>query len=249
MRADEATVAATYKDIQQTLGGVPSFVNVFAKAVLPGAWQETKALMFCDNTALPPKMKSLISLAVAAQIPCTYCIWSDTQDARRAGAADEEIREAVAIAALTRHSSTIFNGMQVDFETFKKETGRRRAGRRSREVTRRASRAPRQTHCNRRFIMPIVFGKPANSVAEIVTALKTHGDKVRGVYRSRYLYDRASGNPYGAPSLERPAALERGAGEPRLSVGADLRRRGDLRRLGLPDARRARRHPARPGRA
>ena len=29
----------------------------------------------------------------------------------------------MAIAALTRHSSTIFNGMQVDFETFKKELG------------------------------------------------------------------------------------------------------------------------------
>ena len=102
---------------------MPPFVNVFAKAALPGAWMEVKALSFSDNTALPPKMKALISLAVAAQIPCTYCIWSDTQDARRAGAPDEEIREAVAIAALTRHSSTIFNGMQVDFETFKKELG------------------------------------------------------------------------------------------------------------------------------
>ena len=122
-RADDATIAATYKDIEQTLGGVPSFVKLFAKAALPGAWQETKALTFSDETALPPKVKALISLAVAAQIPCTYCIWSDTQDAKRAGATDEEIREAVAIAALTRHSSTIFNGMQVDFETFKKELG------------------------------------------------------------------------------------------------------------------------------
>jgi hypothetical protein len=29
----------------------------------------------------------------------------------------------VAMAALTRHWSTVFNGMQVDFETFKKELG------------------------------------------------------------------------------------------------------------------------------
>ena len=55
--------------------------------------------------------------------------------------------------------------------------------------------------------MPIVFGEPANSVAEIVTALKKHGDRVRGAYRSRYRYDRGGGNPYAAPSLERPAAL------------------------------------------
>ncbi|MFD2057869.1 carboxymuconolactone decarboxylase family protein [Mesorhizobium calcicola] len=114
---------ATIKDIQSTMGGVPSFVKQFPKAGLPGAWAEVKAIELSDKTALPPKVKSLISLAVAAQIPCNYCIWSDTQDAKRAGATDEEIQEAVAMAALTRHWSTIFNGMQVDFETFKKEMG------------------------------------------------------------------------------------------------------------------------------
>ncbi|BCG81278.1 carboxymuconolactone decarboxylase family protein [Mesorhizobium sp. 113-3-3] len=114
---------ATLKDIQATMGGVPSFVKQFPKAGLPGAWAEVKAIELNDKTALPPKVKSLISLAVAAQIPCNYCIWSDTQDAKRAGATDEEIQEAVAMAALTRHWSTIFNGMQVDFDTFKKEMG------------------------------------------------------------------------------------------------------------------------------
>jgi AhpD family alkylhydroperoxidase len=122
-RADDAAVAATFKDIEQTRGGAPSFVKSFSKAALPGLWQETKALTFSDNTALPRKVKALISLAVAAQIPCSYCIWSDTRDARSAGASDEEIREAVAVAGLTRQISTIFNGMQIDFETFKKELG------------------------------------------------------------------------------------------------------------------------------
>ena len=114
---------ATIKDIQSTMGGVPSFVKQFPKAGLPGAWAEVKAIELSDKTALPPKVKSLIALAVAAQIPCTYCVWSDTQDAKRAGATDEEIQEAVAMAALTLHWRTIFNGMHVDFETFKKEMG------------------------------------------------------------------------------------------------------------------------------
>jgi AhpD family alkylhydroperoxidase len=114
---------ATIKDMQATMGGVPSFVKQFPKAGLPGAWAEVKAIQLSDKTALPPKVKALISLAVAAQIPCTYCIWSDTQDAKRAGATDEEIQEAVAVSALTRHWSTVFNGMQVDFDTFKKEMG------------------------------------------------------------------------------------------------------------------------------
>ena len=120
-RADDYDAAV--KDIQATMGGVPSFVKQFPKAGLPGAWAEVKAIELSDKTALPPKVKSLISLAVAAQIPCSYCIWSDTENAKRAGATDEEIQEAVAMAALTRHWSTVFNGMQVDFDQFKKEMG------------------------------------------------------------------------------------------------------------------------------
>ena len=116
-------VEATYKDIEQTLGKVPGFVRLVPKAALPGAWSEVKALEFSFDTALSPKVKALISLAVSAQIPCHYCIWEDTQSARQAGATDQEIQEAVTLSALTRHWSTIFNGMQIDFETFKKDLG------------------------------------------------------------------------------------------------------------------------------
>ena len=41
----------------------------------------------------------------------------------RFGASDQEIQEAVAMSALTRHWNTMLNGMQVDFDTFKKEMG------------------------------------------------------------------------------------------------------------------------------
>jgi AhpD family alkylhydroperoxidase len=121
--AGQAEVDATYKDIEQTLDKVPSFLRRVPKAALPGAWAEVKALQFSNETVLPPKVKALISLAVSAQIPCRHCIWEDTESAKRAGATQEEIGEAVAIAALTRHWSTIFNGLQVDFETFKKDLG------------------------------------------------------------------------------------------------------------------------------
>jgi AhpD family alkylhydroperoxidase len=123
--AEDATASAeaAYKDMEQTVGGVPSFMKMFPKAGVAGAWAEVKAIEFSKDTALSPKEKSLISLAVAAQIPCEYCIWADTKAAREAGATDEEIAEAVTMAALTRHWSTIFNGFQVDFETFKKEMG------------------------------------------------------------------------------------------------------------------------------
>lgn len=119
-RADDAAVAATLKDIEQTMGGVPTFVRQVAPAALPGAWAELKAVEFSE-TAIPMKYKALISIAVAAQIPCQYCVWLDTQSARAAGATDAEIQEAVAIAGIDRHWSAIFNGMDVDFELMKTE--------------------------------------------------------------------------------------------------------------------------------
>lgn len=121
--AGTSTADETLKEIQETMGSVPSFIKAFPKAGLPGAWAEVRDLEFSDKTALPPKTKALISLAVSAQIPCQYCIYADTLTAKRNGATDEEIAEAVGMAALTRHWSTIFNGLQIDFATFKKEIG------------------------------------------------------------------------------------------------------------------------------
>jgi AhpD family alkylhydroperoxidase len=118
-----ASQTATYKEIEGMFGKVPDFIKKFPKAGIVGAWEETKSLEFSDKTALPPKVKSLISLAVAAQIPCEYCVYSDTLSAKQAGATDEEIAEAVGMAALTRHWSTIFHGLQIDLAQFKKDVG------------------------------------------------------------------------------------------------------------------------------
>ncbi|MCV2866212.1 MULTISPECIES: carboxymuconolactone decarboxylase family protein [Albidovulum] len=121
--ADDAEVKATLDDVQATFGGVPTFMASVSQAALPGLWKQYKELELSPDTALDPKTKALISLAVAAQIPCDYCIWADTESAHAAGATDQEIAEAVAMAGMTRNWSTIFHGMQVDFETFRKELG------------------------------------------------------------------------------------------------------------------------------
>jgi AhpD family alkylhydroperoxidase len=113
---------ATLDDIKATFGGVPTFVGAIATPALAGIWAEEKSLEL-GNTALDAKTKALISLAVAAQIPCSYCIYSDTLDARHAGATDDEIAEAVAMTGLTRNISTILNGMQVDLAQYKTEMG------------------------------------------------------------------------------------------------------------------------------
>jgi AhpD family alkylhydroperoxidase len=121
-RAEDPSATAAYKDIQATLGMVPGFFKAFPESGVAGAWSEFKTVQLNPATALNNKTKELIGLGVAAQIPCAYCIYFHTAVAKANGASDEEIREAVAMAAITRHWSTVLNGMQVDLATFKGET-------------------------------------------------------------------------------------------------------------------------------
>ena len=67
------------------------------------------------------KTKELIGLAVAAQIPCKYCIYAHTVGAKHAGATDEQIKEAIATSGLVRKMSTELNGNQYDMAEFKKQ--------------------------------------------------------------------------------------------------------------------------------
>jgi len=111
----------TYRDIQDTLGVVPGFFREFPEAGLPGAWASFKQVQVAEDTALNPKVKQLIGLAVSAQVPCTYCVYFHTQVAKAYGATADEIREAVALAAISRHWSTVLNGMAIDMASFRSE--------------------------------------------------------------------------------------------------------------------------------
>lgn len=116
-----AAAEATRADIKKTFGFVPQFMLRFPDVALPGAWDEMKTLQMNPNTALPPKVKELIGLAVAAQVPCRYCIMAHTDFAKLNGASEAEIGEAVTMAALTRHWSTYLNGIQTDDAQFRGE--------------------------------------------------------------------------------------------------------------------------------
>jgi len=116
--------ASAYKDMEANLGRVPGFLKAYPAVGIAGAWKEFKALELNPNTAVPGKYKELIGLAVASQIPCTYCIEAHTAFAKHAGATQEEIAEAVAMSALTRHWSTLLNGNQQDMTAFRGETDR-----------------------------------------------------------------------------------------------------------------------------
>ena len=122
--APSAAAAATRADIGKTLGFVPQFFLKFPEVMLPGTWDEMKTLHMNPKTALPGRTKELIGLAVAAQVPCRYCIIGHTEFAKLNGASDAEIGEAVGMAAITRHWSTFLNGIQTDETKFRAEIAR-----------------------------------------------------------------------------------------------------------------------------
>lgn len=114
---------AALDDVKATFGTVPQFIARFPKVALPGAWAEMKALLLSPDTALDPKTKALVAVGVAAAIGCESCLWMDTNEALRTGASEAELQEAIGIAALEQHWSTVIGGLQIDLATMKAELG------------------------------------------------------------------------------------------------------------------------------
>ena len=105
-------------EMKAMFGSVPVMFTKLPMHVRTSAWEWFKSIGNPD-AAIPPKYGELIGLAVASQIPCEYCVYAHTSMAKMLGASEEEIREAVMKSADVRHWSTILNGNQVSFESFK----------------------------------------------------------------------------------------------------------------------------------
>lgn len=63
--------------------------------------------------ALTAREKSLIALAVAHAIQCPYCIDAYTNDCLNKGANEEQMTEAVHVAAAIRGGATLVHGVQM----------------------------------------------------------------------------------------------------------------------------------------
>jgi len=116
---DNSSYEKAKNEIRETFGIFPSMFNAYPKHALAGAWENYKQLEGESN--ISTKNKELIKLAVAAQIPCIYCVFYHRMAAKSFGATDEEIKEAVALGAQTRQWSMVVQGAEIDFEKFKKE--------------------------------------------------------------------------------------------------------------------------------
>lgn len=60
--------------------------------------------------AIPAKYKELMALAVAFTTQCPYCIEIHANNARKLGTSDQEIAEAVLVAAALRAGGAITHG-------------------------------------------------------------------------------------------------------------------------------------------
>jgi AhpD family alkylhydroperoxidase len=105
-------------EIESQFGSFPPHFDAYPEYALSGAWENFKQLNGPESK-IPPKYRELIQLAVAAQIPCDYCVYYHITSAIAFGATQEEIDETIAHGAQTRHWSMILQGAQIDLETFK----------------------------------------------------------------------------------------------------------------------------------
>ena len=63
--------------------------------------------------ALTAREKSLIALAVSHTVQCPYCIDAYTKDSLERGVSEEQMMEAVHVAAAIRGGATLVHGVQM----------------------------------------------------------------------------------------------------------------------------------------
>ena len=66
-----------------------------------------------NDGALSAKEKSLIALAVAHAVQCPYCIDAYTSDSYEKGFSEEQLMEAVHVAAAIRGGASLVHGVQM----------------------------------------------------------------------------------------------------------------------------------------
>ena len=107
-------------EMKKTFGTLPSWMMAYPENARAAAWEWSKAIE--GPGVIPPKYQQLIALAVSSQIPCEYCTFVHREFAKEFfGASEAEVSEAVALAANTRHWSTILYGNGIEQEGFRTE--------------------------------------------------------------------------------------------------------------------------------
>ena len=109
-------VAAVFDDIRATRGS--DFVNdlwrwlAFDPALLEDTWRDVKAVM-ATQSALDPKTKEMLYVAVSIANSCTYCVHSHTAAAKARGMTTAEHADLLRVVSLAGRTNHLLNALQV----------------------------------------------------------------------------------------------------------------------------------------
>jgi AhpD family alkylhydroperoxidase len=109
-------VKAVFDDIRATRK--TDFINnlwryvAFDPDLLESTWAEVKAVM-AQPSALDPKTKEMIYVAVSIANACTYCVHSHSAAAKAAGMTEAEHAELMRIVTLAAKTNHLVTALQV----------------------------------------------------------------------------------------------------------------------------------------
>lgn len=109
-----------YREMKDALGKVPGFLKLLPDSTLGVEWELFKKTQM-EEGPIPNKYRELIGVAISGVTKCRYCAFYHTEMAKLNGATEAEIEDAVHYAKGSAGWSTYINGMQVDFEEFKRD--------------------------------------------------------------------------------------------------------------------------------
>ncbi|MGA2286411.1 MAG: carboxymuconolactone decarboxylase family protein [Dehalococcoidia bacterium] len=109
-----------YKEIESMMGLVPGFLKALPDSTLELEWGLFKASQM-EPGPVPSKYRELIGLGIAAATKCRYCIYFHREMAKLEGATDAELEDAVHFAKSVSGWSTYIQGLDYDYDQFKKE--------------------------------------------------------------------------------------------------------------------------------
>lgn len=109
-----------YREIESTLGVVPAMFKAVPDSTLELEWKLFKRTQV-EEGAIPNKYRELIGLAVAASSKSPYCTLFHKEAARLNGATEAEIEETLHCAKESAGWGTYVNGLQPDFNEFRRE--------------------------------------------------------------------------------------------------------------------------------
>lgn len=110
------------KEIQETLGVVPSFFDRMPDETLDLEWTLFRRFeMEEEGMFIPAKYRQLMGVAVHSETKCEYCTLFHTELAKLLGATDDEVQEAVHYAKHTLGLSAYLNGIREPRDRFEEE--------------------------------------------------------------------------------------------------------------------------------